>query len=204
MRSAGGLGLSYDEDGTGVYGEGRYYRLRGHNVTRNVGFEANVGGYMRAYHGEHTNVTVGLNVNYQGYDKSQNYFTFGNGGYFSPQSFISVGFPISYTMKDDRWDASATFTPGFQSYKQDQSSIYPTDDTAQAELNALKLEDTDVRSYYDSLSKTGFALSAQGSLYYKLSPNTRIGGELGYNTFGSYDEFRSTLGVRQSFGSTGK
>jgi len=204
MRTAGGLGLSYDENGSGVYAEARYYRLRGENVANNDGIEANVGGYLEAYKGRNSRVTVGLNVNYQAYDKSQNYFTFGNGGYFSPQNFISVGFPVNYTMQDARWDVAASFTPGFQSYKEDQTAIYPTDDTAQAELNALKAENSDVRSYFDSLSKTGFALSAQGSLYYKITPNTRIGGELGYNTFGSYDEFRSILGVRQSFGSTGK
>ncbi|KQM22070.1 cellulose biosynthesis protein BcsC [Novosphingobium sp. Leaf2] len=204
MRTAGGVGLSYDDQGSGVYGEGRYYRLTGTNVLKNTGYEANVGGYLQAYKGQHSRVTVGLNVNYQGYDKSQNYFTYGNGGYFSPQSFISVGFPVNYTMQDDRWDASASFTPGFQSYKEDQSPIYPTDAAAQAQLDALKARDTDVRSYYDSLSKTGFALSAQGSLYYKITPGTRIGGELGYNTFGSYDEFRSVLGVRQTFGSTGQ
>ncbi|PNU03619.1 cellulose synthase [Novosphingobium guangzhouense] len=204
MRTAGGLGLSYDENGSGVYGEARYYRLRGENVANNDGIEANVGGYLEAYRGRNSRVTVGLNVNYQAYDKSQNYFTFGNGGYFSPQNFISVGFPVNYTMQDERWDVAASFTPGFQSYKEDQSVLYPTDPTAQAELDALKAENDDVRSYFDSLSKTGFALSAQGSLYYKITPNTRIGGELGYNTFGSYDEFRSILGVRQSFGSTGK
>lgn len=204
MRTAGGLGLSYDENGSGVYGEARYYRLRGENVANNNGFEANVGGYLEAYKGRNSRVTVGLNVNYQAYDKSQNYFTYGNGGYFSPQNFISVGFPVNYTMQDERWDVAASFTPGFQSYKEDQSVLYPTDPAAQAELDALKAQNSDVRSYFDSLSKTGFALSAQGSLYYKITPNTRIGGELGYNTFGSYDEFRSILGVRQSFGSTGK
>lgn len=202
MRTGAGLGMSYDEDGSGVYGEGRYYRFRGTNVARNDGFEANVGGYLRAYRGEHSAVTVGLNVNYQGYDRSQNYFTFGNGGYFSPQSFISVGFPVNYTMNDERWDAAASFTPGFQSYKEDASPLYPTDLLAQAQVDALKAQNDDVRSEYDSLSKTGFALSAQGSLYYKLNPGTRIGGDLSYNTFGSYDEFRSMLGVRQSFGST--
>ncbi|MFC0205124.1 cellulose biosynthesis protein BcsC [Novosphingobium soli] len=202
MRTAGGIGLSYDEDGSGVYGEARYYRFRGTNTPRNSGFEGNVGGYLRAWRDAHSTVTVGLNVNYQGYDRSQNYFTFGNGGYFSPQSFISVGFPVNYTMQDERFDARASVTPGFQSYKEEQSPIYPTDLIAQAELDNLKALNTDVRSYYDSLSKTGFALSAQGSLYYKLTPGTRIGGDLSYNTFGSYDEFRSMLGVRQSFGST--
>jgi len=201
MRDGAGAGMSYDENGSGVYGEGRYYRFRGTNVAKNDGFEANVGGYLRVYKGQRSAVTVGLNVNYQGYDKSQNYFTFGNGGYFSPKSFISVGFPVNYTMQDERWDASASFTPGFQSYKENESPLYPTDLIAQAELDNLKALNDDVRSNYDSLSKTGFALSAQGSLYYKITPGTRIGGDMSYNTFGSYDEFRSMLGLRQSFGS---
>ncbi|MYL96500.1 tetratricopeptide repeat protein [Novosphingobium sp. FGD1] len=202
MRTGAGVGMSYDEDGSGVYGEGRYYRFRGTNVARNDGFEANVGGYLQAYRGQHSSVTVGLNVNYQGYDRSQNYFTYGNGGYFSPQSFISVGFPVNYTLQDEQWDVAASFTPGFQSYKEDESPLYPTDLVAQAELDNLKALNDDVRAGYDSLSKTGFALSAQGSMYYKLNRSTRIGGDLSYNTFGSYDEFRSMLGVRQSFGST--
>ncbi|MDD3799836.1 MAG: cellulose synthase subunit BcsC-related outer membrane protein [Novosphingobium sp.] len=202
MRFGAGAGLSYDADGNGVYGEGRYYRFDGQNVVRNTGFEANVGGYLRAWRGRNSSLTVGLNVNYQGYDKSQNTFTFGNGGYFSPQSFLSVGFPINYAMEDERFVGRASFTPGFQSYSEDQSLIYPTDPVAQAELDALKDQNSDVRSYYDGISKTGFALSAQGELYYKLSPLTRIGGEASYNTFGSYDEFRGLLGVRQSIGST--
>ena len=201
MRTGGGLSLSYDRDGSGVYGEGRYYRFTGTNVSSNRGFEANVGGYLRAWSNRRSSLTVGLNVNYQGYDKSQNYFTFGNGGYFSPQSFISVGFPVSYTLEDERFDVRASFTPGFQSYSQDATPLYPTDPAAQAELDALKALNDDVRSYYDSISKTGFALSAEGSAYYKIGPNTRIGGEASYNTFGTYDEFRSLLGVRQSFGS---
>jgi len=59
-----------------------------------------------------------------------------------------------------------------------------------------------VRNYYDSLSKTGFGMSAQTSLYYRIGPATRVGGEVSYNTFGNYDEFRSMLGIRQSLGST--
>ncbi|WP_395337355.1 cellulose synthase subunit BcsC-related outer membrane protein [Novosphingobium sp. BL-8H] len=204
MRTAGGGGLSYDEDGSGVYGEGRYYRFRGTNVAHNNGFEANVGGYLRAYATPHATLTVGLNVNYQAYDKSQNYFTWGNGGYFSPQSFISVGFPVNYTMEDDRFDLHASFTPGFQSYSQDASPLYPIDPVLQAQLDADKAADNDVRSYYDETSKTGFALSALLSLYYKITPTTRIGGEASYNTFGNYDEFRSLFGVRQNFGSTGR
>ena len=201
MRTAAGGGLSYDRAGTGAYVQGRYYSFRGENTSNNSGFEANIGGYVRAYKTAKSSLSVGLNVNYQAYDKSQNYFTFGNGGYFSPQRFISVGFPINYALQAGKLDVNASVTPGFQSYAQDETALYPTDAAAQAQLDGLKALDTDVRATYDSLSKTGFALSALGSLYYNITPNTRIGGEASYNTFGTYDEFRSMLGVRQSFGS---
>lgn len=204
MKTGGGAGLSYDKDGSGVYGEGRYYKFKGTNTADNQGFEINVGGYMRAHKGPHSTLSVGLNVNYQSYDKSQNTFTFGNGGYFSPQSFISVGFPINYTYDSDKLTVRGSFTPGFQSYSEDASSVYPTDAVAQGELDALKALNSDVRSRYDSLSKTGFALNAQASAYYRIAPNTQFGGDISYNTFGSYDELRSMIGVRQSFGSSSK
>lgn len=201
MRLGGGAGLSYDESGNGFYAEGRYNRYSGLNVRRNSGFEGNVGGYLRVMHGPHSSMSAGLNVNYQSYDHNENEFTYGSGGYFSPQSFLSVSFPINYSLDTDSIELRASVTPGFQSYSQEQTALYPTDPDAQAELDALKAQDSDVRSYYDSMSKTGFALSAQGSLYYRVGSRTKVGGEASYNSFGSYDEFRSMIGLRQSFGS---
>mgnify|MGYP001063311917 FL=1 len=201
MRTGGGLAFSWDQQGSGFYGDVRYNRFAGTNVRDNDGIEANIGGYLRAWQDQHSSLTAGINFNYQAYANNQNYFTFGHGGYFSPQSFLSVGFPINYRMKTDVLELAASLTPGFQSYSQDEVVLYPTDPVAQAQLDALKSENTDVRSYYDSLSKTGFAVSADASAYYRVSRNTRIGGQTSYNSFGNYNEFRSMVGVRQSFGS---
>lgn len=200
MRTTGGVAASWDRNGFGIYGDARYSRYEGLNVLDNTGVEVNVGGYMRAYRGARSSVTAGINLNYQAYDNNQNYFTFGHGGYFSPQNFLSIGFPLRYAMTDDRIELDASLTPGFQSYSQDQVVLYPTDPESQAVLDDLKGQNTDVRSFFDSLSKTGFAVSAEGSVYYRIAPGTRIGGQASYNSFGSYSEFRSTLGVRQSFG----
>ena len=202
MRTGGGVGFSYDSNGNGFYAEGRYNRYRGENVRKNDGIEANAGGYLRLLQTAQSRLTAGLNVNYQKYDNSQNYFTYGHGGYFSPQDFLSVSFPINYTMNTQSLELKASVTPGYQSYSQDEVPLYPTDPAAQAELDRLKVLNRDVRATYDSLSKTGFAVAADASLYYRVGPNTRVGGEASYNTFGSYDEFRSTLGVRQTFGTT--
>ncbi|OZA20586.1 MAG: cellulose synthase [Novosphingobium sp. 17-62-19] len=202
MRTGGGGGFSYDRNGSGVYGEAAYNQYRGTSVRNNRGIEANVGGYLRLIKGERSQLTGGINANYQTYDNNQNYFTYGHGGYFSPQSFLSIGFPINYTLESETLDIKANLTPGFQSFSQDESALYPTDPALQANLDALKDLNTDVRARYDSLSRTGFAISAGGEVYYKVSPNTQVGGNVSFTSFGQYEEFRSLIGIRQAIGGT--
>jgi tetratricopeptide (TPR) repeat protein len=202
MRTGGGASLSWDDQGTGVYADVSGYRYTGENVRRNRGYQANAGGYLPLYRDGHSTLTGGLNLNWQAFDNNQNYFTYGHGGYFSPQSFLSMSLPIRYAYNSTRWEGRLGVAPGYQSFEQDRAPIYPTDPNAQAELDALKARNTDVRSYYDSLSNTGFAFSADGSLFYRLNPNTRIGASASANTFGTYDDYRSTFELRQSLGGT--
>lgn len=202
MRTGGGAGFSYDRNGNGVYGEVAYNRFAGTNVRKNHGIEANVGGYLRLISGARSQLTGGINANYQTYDNNQNFFTYGHGGYFSPQSFLSIGFPINYTLESETLDIKANLTPGFQSFSQDETALYPTDPALQADLDALKALNPDVRARYDSLSRTGFAISAGGEVYYKVSPNTQVGGNLSFTSFGQYEEFRSLIGIRQAIGGT--
>ncbi|CAN5883670.1 cellulose biosynthesis protein BcsC [soil metagenome] len=200
MRTGGGLALSWDKGGTGLYGDLSAYRYQGLNVIENRGWQANVGGYMPIVRDSRSVLTGGLNLNWQSFLNNQNYFTYGHGGYFSPQSFLSVGLPIRYSYDSPRIEGRLGVTPGYQSFEQDRAPIYPTDPAGQAVLDGLKAQNTDVRSYYDSLSKTGFAFSADGSLYYRVSPSTQVGGSFSVNTFGSYDEYRSSIGIRQTLG----
>ncbi len=199
-RTGGGASLSWDDEGTGVYADVSGYRYTGDNVRQNRGYQANAGGYLPVYRDGHSTLTGGLNLNWQAFDNNQNYFTYGHGGYFSPQSFLSMSLPIRYAYNSTRWEGRVGVAPGYQSFEQDRAPIYPTDPNAQAELDALKARNTDVRSYYDSLSNTGFAFSADGSLFYRLNPNTRIGASASANTFGTYDDYRSTFELRQSLG----
>ncbi len=202
MRTGGGASLSWDDEGTGVYADVSGYRYTGENVRRNRGYQANAGGYLPLYRVGHSTLTGGLNLNWQAFDNNQNYFTYGHGGYFSPQSFLSMSLPIRYAYTSTRWEGRLGVAPGYQSFEQDRAPIYPTDPNAQAALDGLKARNTDVRSYYDSLSNTGFAFSADGSLFYRLNPNTRIGASASANTFGTYDDYRSTFELRQSLGGT--
>ena len=201
MKSGGGASLSFDKDGTGFYADGSYYDFKGHHVRGNSSIQANVGAYLRAMQTRTSKLTLGINANYQSYANNQNYFTYGHGGYFSPQSFLSVSFPVRYTLQRRELEIAVNVAPGYQSYEQDEAPLYPNDPAEQANLDALKALNTDVRSNYDSVSQTGFGISAGGSAYYRLGGRTRIGGEVNINTFGNYNELRTFLGIKQSLGS---
>ncbi len=200
MRTGGGVSFSWDRDGTGFYADGAYNRYAGFNVPDNEGVEINAGGYFRGYQDATSTLSFGINANYQAYDNNQNFFTYGHGGYFSPQSFLSIGFPIRYAYRKGLLEVDGSITPGFQSYEQSGSALYPTAPGRQAVLDALKFANSDVRARFDTISKTGFGMAADGSVYYHVSPRTRVGGEFEYNSFGDYNEFQTLLGVRQNFG----
>jgi len=200
VKSGGGASFSYDKDGSGVYADASYYRYDGLNTPRNSSIQVNADGYLRVYGDPKSSLTIGVNANYQTYDNNQNVFTFGQGGYFSPQSFLSVSFPVRYQRRSDLLEIDANVTPGYQSYDQDETPIYPTDPGGQAVLDSLKLQNDDVRSRFDGISKTGFGISAGASVYYRVGDKTRVGGELNLNTFGDYKEFRSLLGIKQTIG----
>jgi tetratricopeptide (TPR) repeat protein len=203
MRSGGGASLSWDDQGNGAYLDGAWHRYKGTGVRKNSSLQFNAGGYTRAYGDSGSSLTLGINANYQRYANNQNYFSYGHGGYFSPQSFFSVSFPVRFAMDSGRWDVDANVAPGYQSYSQDEAALFPTDPGAQAVLDRLKTANSDVRAQYDSLSETGFGLAGGASVYYGVSGNTRIGGDVNVNTFGQYNEVRTSIGIKQTLG-TGK
>lgn len=201
MKSGGGASVSYDKDGTGAYADGSYYHYDGTLVPDNHGMQFNVGGYLRLIQGRESSLTVGINGNYQKYKDNQNFFSYGQGGYFSPQSFMSVSFPLRYALRRPLFDITAGVTPGFQSYEQGASPLYPTDRLGQSVLDSLKARNADVRARFDDESQSGFGVAAEGSAYYSVSNSMKIGGDLNLNTFGAYNELRASIGIKQSLGS---
>ncbi len=199
MRTGGGLGASWEQNGSGLYGDVAYRTYAGHRVADNAAVELNMGAYRRLYGGESLNLTAGVSLNYQAFDENLSYFTLGHGGYFSPQSFVSMAFPIEARWKSGDWSINAQFSPGYQTYQQDAAALYPTDPTAQAQLVALKLLNNDVRAQYDSESHSGFAFSGGVEAWHQMGA-TAIGVDARMNTFGNYDEYRMTLRLKQAFG----
>ena len=199
MKAGGGLGASWERDGTGVYGDASYHTYAGRGVADNAAVQLNLGAYSRLYEGENLKLQAGAKLNYQAFDENQSHFAYGHGGYFSPQSFISLALPVNLRWEEGDWSLLAEIAPGYQTYQLDEAEVYPTDPEAQGQLVGLKLLNDDARAFFESESHSGFAFSAGLELWRRLGA-TQIGGEARMNTFGNYDEYRMTLKLKQAFG----
>ncbi len=119
-------------------------------------------------------VSVGFALSYESFNNNQNHFTYGNGGYFSPQYLLQGIIQAQFLTEEGRkWLAAGSVGAGIQNNKQDASPYFPLDDDGQ-EFDAQE-------------STTGIGLvQVQGG--YLINPNWMIGGSMNYNITADYNE----------------
>lgn len=199
-KNGGGVGLNFDNGKTGAYGSVAEHRYEGDNVESNKALSMEVGGYFRPALSMSEQLQLGVHVGYSSFDKNLSKFTFGHGGYFSPQDYVSVAFPVNYSfeMKDARF--SVLLAPGFQSYSEDGNSLFPTDTAAQAALDLFYALGAIQQAGYAPSSKSGFGLSFGATGEYMPDPYLRVGGQLGFDSFGDYNETTFRLYMKYLIG----
>lgn len=188
VKTGGKLGIAHDDEDMGLYGSIGAYRYTGTNVADNQSVEASLGGYVQALRTENSSLQTGVHVNYMEFDENLSKHSFGHGGYFSPQNHVSVAFPINYRHDSGKMRYTANITPGFQSYSEQASDYFPTDDAAQEAMDLLADIGVVSESRYGASSESGVGLTLGAGAEYQLNDSVRVGGKLGYNTFGDYNE----------------
>lgn len=187
-KNGGRLDIAYDMGPYGVYGAGSYHVLDGENVARNNVFEFGGGIYARALDRRTQRVTYGLNLTAFFYDKNLRRFSLGQGGYFSPQSYLSVAVPVEWTGHRDRMSWRLGGALGVQAFREDSQVYYPNDSLLQAQLVALAADDEDLEVDYPSQSSTGIGFNFGGELEYLLAPNLALGAHAGIDNARDYNE----------------
>lgn len=107
--TAGVLQLSYDNGDYGVYESGLHKLVGNHVESLTVPRPAPGSWYL--LNDDSRQLTAGLTG--ISYDRTRT-FTYGNGGYFSPQNFFSIGVPIGWSQRTDRLSYSIKGSVGVQ------------------------------------------------------------------------------------------
>ncbi len=194
-RTGAELGLAFDNGDVGTYGDLGFYSYQGHNVDDNQEASFNLGAYVKPINQRWRELQTGVHLNYRSFDENRGQFTYGHGGYFSPQDYVSLAFPITYQESYNKVTWNARVSPGFQSYSVEEAAYFPTLGGQQQWLDILADAGVAPASYYEAESESGFGLNLGAGLDYQLSPAFSLGTSLGYDTFGDYSETSAMINL---------
>jgi len=177
-RNRGHGQLEWGTQAYNVYAGGGYAVMKGTNTVANHEAEAGAGGSAQIWKGRDTqHLRLGLDLVYFGYKRNTYYFTWGQGGYFSPRAFMAALVPVTYDGHSGRWSWMFKGEAGYQHYTQDPTAVFP-----------LGGRGVQGHQTYAGLSTGGLAGNVQARMIYQLTPGWRMGLEGGYSRSGSWDE----------------
>lgn len=106
-------------------GIARINRITGEKIPSNM--EYNLQGILTRtlYAGSNNKLELGASVFLWSFDKNLRFYTFGQGGYYSPKAFGSLSIPLTWTGKSDRLAWRAQLNIGASESRQDDSLRYP-------------------------------------------------------------------------------
>jgi predicted Zn-dependent protease len=173
--------------------------LTGHNVASNSEIDAGAGMSYPVWRTPTQEVRVGTQLIYFAYDKNLGGFSLGQGGYFSPQDYFAVLFPVTYRNQvtpDFRFTVGGTV--GFQTYRSKNSAVFPNDSTLQAQLVSLAAT-TGQTTVQNGSHGAGVAGGVNGEVDYRVNGNLHIGARAGFDHSGSFSEGVGLIYARYMF-----
>ncbi len=141
--------------------------LTGTNVPTNQEFKVRSGYDWTVWRRPDQSVSSGLTINYWKYSKNEHFYTFGNGGYYSPQSYLSFSLPLDWTGRWGKLSWEIDGSVGVSFTNEDRSPYFPT----RPDLQALAGD-----PFFGGGSGGGFSYTAEAALEYRVTPHFVVGG----------------------------
>lgn len=170
------LGLSHDQGGVdGIWASFGYHQLQGTRVQNNQRLSAMSGYYYRLIDDVDTHMRTGLTLMYWHYAKGLDEFSLSHGGYYSPQQYLSLGIPLSYSWRNHNWSVQAESALSWSASKYSgKERLYPKDLDQQI-IQAGFTPNPNARLYTASTSNSGVGLRLSAVAERRLSDHWTLG-----------------------------
>ncbi|MHC2598019.1 putative Zn-dependent protease [Kluyvera sp. 1366] len=166
VATGGSLGLSYDQGGAhGVWGDISAHQLSGDNVADNSRERLMAGYYYKLINDDNRRATVGLNSMLWHYQKDLSDYTFGQGGYYSPQQYFSLSLPVTYRQRTENWSFDLGGSVSWSQSHTDGQQRYPVNPGFMLASNPTS----------DSSSGRGFGYTLQALVERRITPHWSVG-----------------------------
>lgn len=193
--------IGWDDGTSGLYANAAYQYYDGHGVPSNNSEKVGGGIYTRLFASANQALTVGLNTTAMHYDRNLSYFTYGQGGYFSPQFYAILNLPVEWAGRLGAFSYDLKGSIGMQHYRENASDYFPTDAARQAIAAQNSADSTafDANAVYPALSKTGLVYSLKIAGEYQVTPHMAFGATASLGNAYEYREWIAAIYLRYSF-----
>jgi len=185
ITTGGELQVASGDGHSGWYLQGGGQHITGVHVPTNSRFDGDVGAYWGVWHNpEFGNLNVGMNFFGMHYSQNLRYFTYGQGGYFSPDAYVVASIPVSMTGHfQQKFNYRVTASLGLQAFNEESSLFFPLDPALQTAEGNLS---------YPAQTVVGGNYNFEGEGAYTIADHWYTGGYLNFNNTRDYAS--STVG----------
>jgi tetratricopeptide (TPR) repeat protein len=194
VSSTGGARLDVGSGGSGFYLSGGGGILHGYHVLNNTKYEASIGAYLRAKKWPTVgSLTLGASLFAMNYQRDEIGLSWGQGGYFSPNTYFLASVPVSF---HGAYKSSLHYLVsgalGMHTYRQDWEYYYPLDPGLQANLQAtLGCSVAQLAAHtcaeYPVSSNRGFNYDVNSEASYRFGEHWYLGGFVSANNSNNYN-----------------
>jgi cellulose synthase operon protein C len=168
--------------------------LNGYHTESNTRFDGTGGAYWRVYTlPEYGSLTLGANFFGMHYAHNESAYTYGMGGYFSPQFYFLATIPFAWTgHAGTRLHYEINGGVGIQAFQEDKTPLFP--------LAAQKpLEVSLNNAALPALTTVGANYSFRGAVAHQLGSHWFVGGFLSANNTSNYNAVSAGFSVHYLF-----
>ncbi|MFC7554996.1 cellulose synthase subunit BcsC-related outer membrane protein [Pseudoroseomonas wenyumeiae] len=185
VTTAGGRAqLEYTVGDAVLYGGGGYAAIDGRHVASNSRFDLGGGIAWTVLRQPDQSLVLGFDARYSAYEKNLRYFTLGHGGYFSPQSQVAAVVQADWRRRIGDLRLRLGGAVGYQTYREDDTPIFPNNPDLQAQLAAAAAGDSTLSARYVGRDGSGVIGNLRAEAEYDITPQLRIGAYATYDRSG--------------------
>lgn len=192
--------------GFGIYRENydlsasvRASEITGTRVLGNQFAGARFGGSRKLLAWPDMRLDLGVTVNYWNYSHDLSNYTFGSGGYYSPQSYVSVAAPVELAGRHAGWVYKLRASISYSVSEVRSSAFYPNDVALQAAAAREPLPSGYTSPYFSGYHGSGVGLSAYAAAERPLTNGLVLGMSFDIDRTDYYHPTTISLYLRHSF-----
>lgn len=195
VRATGaGLSMSYDKgEANGVWSSLSADNVTGENVADNWRVRWMTGYYYKLINENNRRLTVGVTNMLWHYDRDLSGYTLGQGGYYSPQQYLSFALPVIWRQRTENWSWELGGSVSWSHSRTDNERRYPV---AHLVPNDGSYGDRDAIESGSSSSGVGY--TARALIERRISAHWSVGAGIDIQEAKDYTPSHALIFVRYS------